>query len=496
MKGTLIGTDYLEKDDSVKILEINTNTTIFNSGADLLDYDAFFSVLTENNITELHFIYTLFSSHLPTYTDVYRFEEILVEKCLLHNIQYFQYTVPKSSVTVPFIEDAPHKFILRQSYDTTAILDEMYCADKFGFLDLMKDTDLTPKSFFQDGVLSGDTLSNITLTEAGVPNIIVKERRPVYDVNLYPEIHELENNDDLNNLKSSASNSKLVQEYIYDEANIVDNRLAVIRSIDIFYGPNLDVVNLGGYKQSTIVDMDFCENEFEENTKKYNRKTRYKYINKNNSNSKEYEITYHIDSESNIIMGDGELRNIQNISLGDTIKSMSFTDLNGLSASAKGDILEGWDGTFDKTLETLSYNDTIVNHMMSNDVKTFFVRVTLENGLSWVDSPNSILYIEEKDSVDTKFEMTNKLFIGDKVILRNNNTDMLIKSAVIDLSIEYIEQTVYELDVEPYDLYLTHISGEFYAIMHNNCSGCGGSWCGNWLCYNFCSVCGGGEQIK
>jgi hypothetical protein len=133
---------------------------------------------------------------------------------------------------------------------------------------------------------------------------------------------------------------------------------------------------------------------------------------------------------------------------------------------------------------------------MSNDVKTFFVRVTLENGLSWVDSPNSILYIEEKDSVDTKFEMANKLFIGDKVIIRNINTDTLIKSAVTNLSIEYIEQTVYELDVEPYDLYQTHISDEFYAIMHNNCSGCGSSWCGNWLCYNTCGQCGGGEVIK
>ena len=56
MKGTIIGTDLLQKDDSVQIIEINTNTTIFNDGAELLDYEPFFSVLVTNNITELHFI--------------------------------------------------------------------------------------------------------------------------------------------------------------------------------------------------------------------------------------------------------------------------------------------------------------------------------------------------------------------------------------------------------------------------------------------------------
>ena len=40
MKGTIIGTDLLQKGNDVQVIEINTNTTIFNAGADLLDYDA------------------------------------------------------------------------------------------------------------------------------------------------------------------------------------------------------------------------------------------------------------------------------------------------------------------------------------------------------------------------------------------------------------------------------------------------------------------------
>ena len=48
MKGTIIGTDLLQKDDSVQVIEINTNTTIFNSGAELLDYDPLFSHLNNS----------------------------------------------------------------------------------------------------------------------------------------------------------------------------------------------------------------------------------------------------------------------------------------------------------------------------------------------------------------------------------------------------------------------------------------------------------------
>ena len=111
MKGTIIGSDLLQKGDSVQIIEINTNTTIFNSGAELLDYDPLFSVLTQNNITELHFIYTAGNSYLPTNANSFVFEDKLKEKCQENNITYFPYIVPENSVTVPYIEDGPTKFI-------------------------------------------------------------------------------------------------------------------------------------------------------------------------------------------------------------------------------------------------------------------------------------------------------------------------------------------------------------------------------------------------
>ena len=81
MKATIVGSDLLQKDDSVKIIEINTNTCISNDGADLLDYTALFNVLISNNITEFHYIWTDAAAYLPL-NQPHKFRNILETKCL------------------------------------------------------------------------------------------------------------------------------------------------------------------------------------------------------------------------------------------------------------------------------------------------------------------------------------------------------------------------------------------------------------------------------
>ena len=87
MKATIIGSDYLQKNGSVKFLEINTNTTIYNEGADLLDYTALFDMLNGNGITEFHYIWTEGDAFLPL-NQPHRFVQILQAKCVENNITY------------------------------------------------------------------------------------------------------------------------------------------------------------------------------------------------------------------------------------------------------------------------------------------------------------------------------------------------------------------------------------------------------------------------
>ena len=232
MKGTIIGTDLLQQGDLVKILEINTNTTIYNIGADLLNYDPLFEMMVSNDINQLHFIWTDMASYLPENIKQYRFADILKEKCQLNGIEYFGYTVPLNSVTVPYIEDTPTKFILRQAYDTTALVDETYCADKYEFISLMSGSEYLPKTYILNDEFGYDSLNSLNLEYPNEPNVLVKHRYPTYDQSELPALYSLELSSELNEFKNElvSEDNNLLQEFVYDTQNIIDGRYNVIRS--------------------------------------------------------------------------------------------------------------------------------------------------------------------------------------------------------------------------------------------------------------------------
>lgn len=494
MKGTIIGTDLLQKGNDVKVIEINTNTTIFNDGAGLLDYDAFFEVLSSNNIEELHFIYTAGSSFLPTNASSFVFEDKLKEKCLENNISYHNYIVPQNSVTVPYIEDTPNKFILRQSFDTTALVDDTYCANKYEFANLMSGSGVVPKTFFNDEVLGVDEIFVVDLNNPNQPNYVIKAKLPSYDVSSYPELYELATQEELDNLKQSLPADYLLQEFIYDSNNLVDGRWAVIRSIDIIYGGELDVINMGGYTQTAVIPLDFSDNEFLEGTKKYNQKTRYKYINKQLFNTAQ--IDYHVDAETMILDYTGSLVDVDTIQLGSFIKSLDFTDLGGRSPNDAEDITAfGWNGTLAKTIETLTEVSSSLVEIHSASVDTIFIKITLENGLNWDDAPSATYYIEESGSLSTRWDRVNNFYVGDKLIVKNNSTNELETIEITNLEMVHGKKTIYELNYEPSDLFLVDIGDGMFGIMHNACWCCYNP-CGHWCCSGYCPTCDQGIPPK
>lgn len=494
MKGTIIGTDLLQKGNDVQVIEINTNTTIFNDGANLLDYDALFEVLNSNNIEELHFIYTAGSSFLPTNASSFVFEDKLKEKCLENNITYHNYVVPQNSVTVPYIEDAPNKFILRQAFDTTALVDDTYCANKYEFINLMSGSGIVPKTFFNDEVLGVDEISVVDLNNSNHPNYVIKAKIPTYDITSYPELYELGTQEELDTLKQSLPSDYLLQEFIYDEENIVDGRWSVIRSIDIIYGGELDVINMGGYTQTTIIPLTFSVNEFVENTKKYNQKTRYKYINKQLYNTSK--IDFHVDDETQILSYDGTLADVDTIQLGSFIKSLDFTDLDGRSPNDAEDITAfGWDGTLAKTIETLTEVSSSLVGMQSASVDTIYIKITLENGLMWDDAPSATYYFEEVNSLSTRWDRVNNMVVGDKLVVRNNSTNELETIEITNLEMVHAQKTIYQLDYEPSDIFLVDIGDGLFGLMHNSCWCCYNP-CGHWCCDSGCPVCDQGIPSK
>lgn len=489
MKGTIIGSDLLQSNNSVKFLEINTNTTIYNEGADLLDYDSLFTMLSENNIDEFHFIWTELQAYKPL-SEQFKFKKILEQKCQENNISFAEYEVPTNSVTVPYVEDAENKFILRQSFDTTALVDELYCANKFEFFSLMTGTTYTPKTYFNSESLNMDTLDMVDYNTTEVPNLLVKPKTPIYEITEYPAIYRVGNPTELETLKDSVDSNHLVQEFIFSEDNLVEGRYSVIRSIDIIYGPNLDVINMGGYTQSTIIPITFSEDEFLLGTNKLNQKSRYKYITKELGGDT---VDYHTDDDSVILKFDGSLSDVDTIQLGDVIRSIDYVDFNDNKASnfeeGKIDVF-GWDSTLDRDNQTLTQTGSTLQNINSASIDTIFIRITLSDGRTWTDSPSSTYYIQEKNLTSTKFEKVNKLYVGDKLVITDSNTNQLTTIEITGLEMEYAKKTVYNLDFEPSDLFLVDIGDGDFSVMHNSC------WCPWNYCNSYCnsSACPGCEQ--
>lgn len=488
MKATIIGSDLLQTNGSVKILEINTNTTIYNEGADLLDYTSLFNTLNTNNITEFHFIWTEDDSYAPL-NEEYKFKKILEEKCIENNILFMAYSVPVGSVTVPFIEDGDNKFILRQAYDTTALVDETYCNDKFEFFSLMENSDYIPKTYFTSDSLNLDTLDSVDFTTTSNPNLLIKARYPSYDLETYPALYRVSNSSELNYKKTNELESNhLAQEFIFSEDNIIEGKYSIIRSIDIIYGSNLDIINMGGYTQSSLLPINFSNDEFVIDTNKLNQKSRFKYITKALKMSS---TQYHTDDESLILNFNGTLTDVDTIQIGDYIRSIDFTDFNDNHAAnleeGKIDTL-GWDSTLQKSNDTLTQMSSTLEGKTSAVVDTIYIRITLEDGKTWTDSPSCTYYIEEKDSTLTRFEKVNKLYVGDKLVITDSTTNQLTTIAITGLEMEHAQKTIYNLDFEPSDLFLVDVGDGDFSVMHNSCW-CPWNGCGFWCYDNNCSGC-------
>ncbi len=502
MRGTLIGTDYLYQGDDVKVLEINTNTAIISKGVEHLDLNPFFQFLQGWEFSEFHFIYSE-AMTVGRDGDSTTFLDTLQQRCDDIGITFVKHEVAGDAITIPNVEDSEDKFILRQAYDASAIVDSLYCNDKMEFLNLMSGSDDIPESYYSssDGFF-GNTIDLNTDVDALEPNGIIKSRYPAYDIETYPSIKrygtEEELTSDINNLESE---DYIIQEYLTDEKNFVDGRNVVMRSFDIIYGHELQIVALGGYRMSSNVPMAFSENAFEDDGITFDSLSRTKYITK--ALAEKQKINYHTDSESDILMIDGTTTNISNIQLGDTITSTLFEMISGSEHTGEpsDDYLEHY-GSMTLTTDTLSTTGSELQSIISQSLNSMFVKATFSDNTFMIDSPSSEVYIKTSGSSETtQFEFVNKLLVGDSIVYYNSGSGELTSKEITNLEMVWQNDvTIYNLDFEPYDYFLVDSKqgdGTF-SIMHNACNYCGYSWapCGNYWCDNSCSYCGAGFYGK
>ena len=137
MRAVLTGTDLLKDiDGSFKTIETNTNIQTAVDATIYFNEDDFNTFISESTINE---IVLISKTQLNTIVPDIELDEnnqiisntgkdlslFLKSYCEDNGITYTPIIVDNNAVTVPYVEDADNKLIIRIAYDTTALIDDL-----------------------------------------------------------------------------------------------------------------------------------------------------------------------------------------------------------------------------------------------------------------------------------------------------------------------------------------------------------------------------------
>ena len=474
MKAVLISTDYIKiEDGSYKVLEMNTNTaldTLTKEQYDYLDFSELQAFISYNGFTKVNLIYPKLSTGFKN-----ELEAIYSGST---NVTFNSFETQPGSITVPYLEDDETTFTIRISYDTTAIVDDEYCRDKYNFVKALGSDTLKPKVFIPNVVDEFETLNEFTYTGTK-PNFIIKKRYPIYDKFLYPRLFKISTLEELIALKELVeTDGEYLQEYVLSE--LINGKHNILRSIDLIYGSNLDVINLGGYKELHTLKADIWPDTYGTNNE-LEKSNRPKYLT-HFGNLEEARKNYTADIDDDIIMGDDSLKPFVQVVEGDVVKSILIT---GLPENEDVYNTATWTGSYTDFIDNFKMDTaTVVAKTQSDTIDDLFVKITLEDGINWDDTTGTRILIKNGDVIE--FKHVNDLVIGDVITMVNVLDNTIVNKTIQNLEPVFKYNVVMgDIDVETKDVYLPIVGNNLALIQHNACTY---SFCFMYNIYPQCTI--------
>jgi len=336
MRAVLVGNDYL-KDNNGNFKHLESNTSVLPSFVRAEDYfnkSVFDQFLLDNNITSIVIIDALGPTFVQDGLDKQHDGNSSYQKIshMLSNVygetHNVSFITQNQDGSLPLIDDADDKLILRIAYDDNALVDESYCKDNFGFLKLISDSNPNslPNVFFNDGnEISVDTIGTTITDNGNHPNFIIKERYPTTNYKNYPKVYRINGIEELNTLKNGLNSNELLQEYICNTNDLIDGKLKTYRHITILYGSDLSVLNpfdvfchSNRLPITDAVDYDGTTNEL-------SPWERPKYLQKTGSTA--VSKLYTGSENDNVKKSDGSLVKLKDLKVGDNLSSVILSGL-------------------------------------------------------------------------------------------------------------------------------------------------------------------------
>ena len=255
MKGTLFSADFVKHDsEGLKLLEINTDTGFATGSYSHLDLSSFHTVLTDNSISEVNVVYKDFQAKFVNHLS----QSISAN---VAGVTTFNRTLEEVNTIYPTsITDSSSKFILRLAYDEGAILDSRYAKDTIELHKLFVDNNSTgsiPEMYVTSSTAGWefDSLTgNVINSDSNLPDVTVKSTLTYLSAPLkfYKAGNSSNTNEErVTGLKNALKEDDyIIQRYYKTGTDKVDS----IRSYNIVYGDNLDLINIGNYTTEAILE--------------------------------------------------------------------------------------------------------------------------------------------------------------------------------------------------------------------------------------------------
>jgi hypothetical protein len=257
MKATFFSADFVtDSNDNPKLLEINTDTGY----ASTLNLDGIFdwtdlnTLLNDNSISELHIVYKpSIQSNI--------FEHLSASVVALNpSINITKTLVNGDSIFPTSPEDSSNIFILRMAYDETAILDSEYAKNNLNLLKMFADAGDTTSiiNFYHSSSVYGnyDTLERTT-NISNVPDLVAKpitfNDKPLEFYKLGKSTETIEER--YTEFTNIVSSSVLIEQYTHNNGYQTTNKMSSIRTYNVVYGSNLDVINVASYELNALFEL-------------------------------------------------------------------------------------------------------------------------------------------------------------------------------------------------------------------------------------------------
>jgi hypothetical protein len=402
-----------------------------------------------------------------------------------YNYEYELVVAIEGSLTVPNIDDADDILIIRVAYDTYALVDDLYARDMFEFHNIIKNESFASPVTFNTGDENNiDTITEFEPSIDGtVPNYLIKPRTPGYAKGDYPKLYRLDTVEELNALKADITENEFIQKYEYnEELGLVNNRTSFVRSMDLIYGPNLDVMNVVTYKAMNAVSTQNSLLQYESEVlpdKRLNSLFATKWLPKHFLLN---DRLFHFDATDSILMPDGTDKIATELTINEEILGISFNQA-----------IKHFQSSPVSTLETYTTGSSHISVITKNSLNCIFINISAVDSdnkqYDWYDGIGNLYLLQKPGSSDAQYISQTSGFIevGDTIFVLDTLTNLAKPLTVTSIHYDIKDIPTYKISLGgDKKEFMIKLDENIYLVQHNAfcAEGCGSFiFCNNYYCF-------------